>query len=57
MYFKYPEEYFLPVIREALIDIEDGIISNEVREINTKSNIYCDIDEEYVDNFLKLSTL
>ncbi|MBL4932572.1 hypothetical protein [Clostridium paridis] len=57
MYFNYPEEYFLPVIREELTDIEDGIISNEVREINTKSNIYCDIDEEYVDNFLKSYTL
>ncbi|MDD7792797.1 hypothetical protein [Clostridium sp. 'White wine YQ'] len=57
MYFNYPEEYFLPVIREEIIDIEDGIISNGAREINTKTNIYCDIDEEYVDNFLKSYTL
>lgn len=57
MYFNYPEEYFLPVIREEITDIEDGIISYEVREINTKRNIYYDIDEEYVDKFLKSYTL
>lgn len=57
MYFNYPEEYFLPVIREEITDREDGIISNELREINTETNIYYDIDEEYINNFLKPYTL